>query len=143
MRRKRRTGRNQPFPLSGWKGGETGTDSENPKSDPESSPPAPVVDVDMDPNPEPAPDPPEDNLQVVFELGATQQALQDCRAEVAEARGEINQLSGAVSDLAQGQAAMAERLSLVLAEQQQEKERQEHERRSKGWERLLCGRADR
>ncbi len=83
------------------------------------------------------PNPPESPWALSFELGATQEAVQSLRAEIAECRAEQDRLNGAVADLASTLASMGETLALVIAEEEEEKIEERQETRAPLWARCL------
>jgi hypothetical protein len=87
----------------------------------------------------PPAEPPATDMEAVFELGATQEAVQHLRREVAECREETRLSSAAAADLARMVADLSNDLQQVRQEEVRVQEEQVIENRAHWLERMLGG----
>ena len=118
----------KPYPLSGRKGGEADSETMDEPVVVESSITT-VEEVKA----------PETPMEAVFELGATQQAMNDLRSEVAECRAEQEQVNARVDDL---ESTLSQTMSLLreeIRDSRQTEEAHRETRQASWWERMLGG----
>jgi hypothetical protein len=116
------------FRLTGRKGGET-------ESTPDESP---IVVESSITTVEPI-KPPETPEAAVWELGATQQALLDCRAEISQCRAELEQVNARADDLESTLTTALSSLREEIRDSEQTEEAHRETRQASWWEKALGG----
>jgi seryl-tRNA synthetase len=117
-----------PLKLSGRKGGET-------ESTPDESP----IVVESSITTVEKIEAPETPMGAVFELGATQQAMNDLRSEVAECRAELEQVNARADDLESTLTTALSSLREEIRDSEQTEEAHRETRQASWWEKALGG----